>query len=420
MLPKIPLNAFNSESPSTMASTPTETATMTPISLTPPDPVPVVAPAQAAGLVPVSEENRSKLEAKVDAFVTDLISVDAQSPEFGKKVDQLTNMGRKEISQAAGMSNRFLDRPIRAMDKDTGVGADLAALRRTIEDLDPGRQGNLSSGRKFLGIIPFGNSLKKYFDGYTSAQGHIKAILERLASGKDELLMDNAGIDVERQKLWEAMGNLEQMIHISRTLDAKLEEAAADLDHTDPAKAKAIRESALFYTRQRTQDLLTQMAVTVQGYLALDLVKKNNVELVKGVDRASTTTVAALRTAVTVAQAMTNQRLVLQQITALNTTTANMIDSTGKLLREQTGKIHEMAASSTIPLETLQRAFQNIYDTMDTIDTFKLKALDAMKQTVDTLSGEVEKSKGYIARAEGAAQAKLAGPETSPLLTLEG
>ena len=62
-------------------------------------------------------------------------------------------------------------------------------------------------------------------------------------------------------------------------------------------------------------DLLTQMAVTVQGYLALDLVKKNNVELVKGVDRASTTTVAALRTAVTVAQAMTNQKLVLEQIT---------------------------------------------------------------------------------------------------------
>ena len=403
-----------------MASTPTETATMSPISLTPPDPVPVVAPAQAAGLVPVSQENRSKLEAKVDAFVADLVSVDAQSPEFGKKVDQLTNMGRKEIAAAAGMSNRFLDRPVRAMDKDTGVGSDLAALRRTVEELDPGKRGKLSTGRKILGIIPFGNSMKKYFDGYVSAQGHIKAILERLASGKDELLMDNAAIDVERQKLWEAMGNLEQMIHISKTLDGKLEEAAADLDHSDPAKAKAIRESALFYTRQRTQDLLTQMAVTVQGYLALDLVKKNNVELVKGVDRASTTTVAALRTAVTVAQAMTNQRLVLQQITALNTTTANMIDSTGKLLREQTGKIHEMAVSSTIPLETLQRAFQNIYDTMDTIDTFKLKALDAMKQTVDTLSGEVEKSKGYIARAEGAAQAKLAGPDTSPLLTLEG
>jgi len=141
--------------------------------------------------------------------------------------------------------------------------------------------------------------------------------------------MDNAAIDVERVKLWEAMGKLEQMVHIAKTLDDRLEEEAASLDHTDPAKAKAIRETALFYVRQRTQDLLTQMAVTVQGYLALDLVKKNNVELVKGVDRASTTTVGALRTAVTVAQAMTNQRLVLAQITSLNETTAGIIDSTG-------------------------------------------------------------------------------------------
>lgn len=400
-----------------MASTHTDTAPA--ITLTPPDPVPVVAPERAAGLVPVSDDAKSRLETRVDAFVADLIAQDANSPEFGKKVDQLTNMGRKEIAAAANMSNRFLDRPIRAMDKDQGVGANLAELRRTIEDLDPGRQGNLSSGRKFLGIIPFGNKLKRYFDSYTSAQGHIQEILARLSSGKEELLMDNAAIDVERTKLWEAMSNLEQMIHISRTLDARLEDTAADLDATDPAKAKAIRESALFYTRQRTQDLLTQMAVTVQGYLALDLVKKNNVELVKGVDRASTTTVGALRTAVTVAQAMANQRLVLGQITALNQTTANIIDSTGTLLKEQTGKIHEQAASSTIPLETLQRAFQNIYDTMDNIDTFKLKALDAMKQTVDTLSGEVEKSKGYIARAEGAAQAKVAADAPS-LLSLEG
>jgi uncharacterized protein YaaN involved in tellurite resistance len=395
------------------------TETATDLKLTPPEPVPTVVPEKASGLVPVDADKRTKLDEKVDGFVAELVALDANSPEFGKKVDQITNMGRKEIAQSAAMSNRFLDRPVRAMDQDSGVGANLAELRRTVEQLDPGRQGKLSSGRKILGIIPFGNRLQRYFDSYTSSQGHIQAILARLASGKDELLMDNAAIDVERQKLWEAMGNLEQMIHIAKTLDQKLEDAAADLDATDPAKAKAIRESALFYVRQRTQDLLTQMAVSVQGYLALDLVKKNNVELVKGVDRSSTTTVAALRTAVTVAQAMTNQRLVLGQITALNQTTSDIIDSTGKLLKEQTGKIHEQAAASKIPLETLQRAFQNIYDTMDQVDTFKVKALENMKQTVETLSSEVEKSKGYIARAEGQAQAVKAADAPS-LLSLEG
>ena len=400
---------------------PAPTTTMAPpeFDLTPPDPVPQVSPERAAGLVPVSEDVKSKLDTKVDGFVADLIASDANSPEFGKKVDQLTNMGRKEIMAAAGMSNRFLDRPVRAMDKDEGVGANLAELRRVVEDLDPGKRGKLSGSRKILGIIPFGNKLTNYFRSYQSAQTHIQSILMNLASGKDELIMDNAAIDVERQKLWEAMGNLEQMIHISKTLDTKLEEKALDLDATDPAKAKAIRETALFYVRQRTQDLLTQMAVSVQGYLALDLVKKNNVELVKGVDRASTTTVGALRTAVTVAEAMTNQRLVLGQITALNETTAGIIDSTGTMLREQTGKIHEQAAASTIPLETLQRAFQNIYDTMDEVDSFKLRALDSMKQTVTLLSDEVEKSKGYIARAEGQAQAQRQVAD-SGLLSIEG
>ena len=396
----------------------TTTTTAVELELTPPDPVPMVVPEKASGLVAIDTEKKSALETKVEGFVAELIALDAQSPEFGKKVDQITGMGRKEIATAAGMSNRFLDRPVRAMDQESGVGKDLSELRRTVEDLDPGRKGKMS-GRKLFGIIPFGNSLKRYFESYQSAQGHIQSILGHLASGKDELLMDNAAIDVERQKLWEAMGNLEQMVHIAKTLDQKLEDTAADLDATDPAKAKAIRESALFYVRQRTQDLLTQMAVSVQGYLALDLVKKNNVELVKGVDRASTTTVSALRTAVTVAQAMTNQRLVLQSITALNQTTSDMIDSTGKLLREQTAKIHEGAAASTIPLETLQRAFQNIYDTMDEVDTFKIKALENMKQTVETLSTEVEKSKGYIARAEGQNKALAASNEPS-LLSLEG
>src|SRR3954451_13867686 len=396
--------------------TATAAATATKLKLDPPEALEAIPPTEAAGLVPLKSEETTELDSRVAKFVDELAALDANSPEFGKKVDQLTTMGRKEIAEAAGASNRFLDRPVKAIDKDTGIGADLIELRRTVEALDP---KEATKTKKLLCFIPFGNRVDRYFDKYRSSQTHISKILSSLGDGKDELLMDNAAIDTERAGLWKTMHKLEQMIHISKTLDQTLEDKANELDATEPAKAKAIRETALFYTRQRTTDLLTQMAVTVQGYLALDLVKKNNVELVKGVDRASTTTVSALRTAVTVAQAMTNQKLVLEQITALNTTTAGMIDSTGEMLRTQTGAIHEQAASSTIPLETLQRAFQNIYDTMDQIDRFKLEALGNMKQTVDTLGKEVEKSKGYIARAEGVNQAKLEPPVASPLAPIE-
>ncbi len=380
-----------------------------------PEPVSAIPAEKAAGLVPIDDGVKSQLDVKVDQYVGELVSLDANSPDFGNKVNQLANIGQKEIVALTSQSNRFLDRPTKAMDGEGSVGNSLIELRNVIEGLDPSRDGGLLQPRKLFGFIPFGNKLKAYFDKYASAQSHINGILTTLTRGKDGLLQDNIAIEAERRKMWEMMGKLEQMIHISKTLDTRLEDKALELDAADPNKAKAVREQALFYVRQRTTDLLTQMAVTVQGYLAMDLIKKNNVELIKGVDRASTTTIAALRTAVTVAQALASQKLVLDQITALNTTTSNMIESTSELLKTNTARIHEQAASSTIQVETLQRAFANIYATMDAVDEFKIKALANMKQTVDVLSSETEKAKGYIARSEGASH-RSAG--TDPLLSL--
>src|SRR3954471_19386368 len=162
--------------------TQTATATETTLTLEPPQPLQTVQPEQAAGLVPLKEEQRSALEEKVDGFVNELVALDSNSPEFGRKVDQLTTMGRKEIAEAAGHSNRFLDRPVKAIDKDTGIGADLIELRRTVEALDP---KDASKPRKLLGIIPFGNRVDRYFDKYRSSQTHIKSILNSIGDGKD-------------------------------------------------------------------------------------------------------------------------------------------------------------------------------------------------------------------------------------------
>src|SRR5690348_18502384 len=199
----------------------TETATKTKLNLDPPEALQTVAPAEASGLVPLKAEETSELDKKVAQFVDELAKLDSNSPEFGKKVDQLTAMGRKEIAEAAGASNRFLDRPVKAIDKDTGIGADLTELRRTVEALDPKER---SETKKLLGFIPFGNRVDRYFDKYRSSQTHIQKILGSLANGKDELLMDNAAIDTERANLWKTMHKLEQMIHISKALDQQLEE----------------------------------------------------------------------------------------------------------------------------------------------------------------------------------------------------
>ncbi|KQS99344.1 toxic anion resistance protein [Cellulomonas sp. Leaf395] len=370
-----------------------------------PAPVAPVAATAASAMAPqIPEAALPGLNAKVNAYVDGLMAAQIGSPEMAGKADDIRLMGDADIRAAADTSNRLLQMPVKEL-REGGVSGtsqvskSLLDLRKTVESLDP---SEATIGKKLLGLIPFGDSMTDYFRRYESSQKQIDAIVRALYNGQDELRKDNAALNLEKQHLWDTMARLHQYIYVAESLDTRLSTTIAQLDATDPARAKALREDVLFYVRQKHQDLLTQLAVSIQGYLAIDIIIKNNVELIKGVDRATTTTVAALRTAVIVAQALNNQRLVLNQITALNTTTTGLIASTAKMLKEQSAGIQEQAAQATVGLPQLQQAFSDIYATMDSIDTFKVKALDSMATTIGVLETETTKARSYLDRVKRA------------------
>src|SRR5262245_1005456 len=305
------------------------------VPLTPPEPVGAVATQQAPDLVQLEPAEAAALEQKASAFVASLDSLDTHSSEFQAKLRAIDDLGGEDIRESASVSNRLLDKPTNAMrsgvfDNASDVSTSLVQLRRTVEDLDPSRQG-LFTKRRLFGLIPFGNRVRDYFAKYQSAQSHLNAIIDSLLRGQDELRQDNASIEQEKVNLWQTMENLRKYVYLAQQLDAALAARIAGLQASDPEKAKTLQDDALFYARQKVQDLLTQLAVSAQGYMALDMVRRNNLELVKGVDRATTTTISALRTAVIVAQALADQKLVLDQITALNTTTSGLIAPTSQL-----------------------------------------------------------------------------------------
>jgi uncharacterized protein YaaN involved in tellurite resistance len=380
--------------------------TLTPpadLQLTPPQPVAAVTPESASGRVKLKPEDLAELDGQVRSFIDAMTGLDEQDPKFKDCLDRIHTMGNKDVEQSAGVSNRLLDRPVKTLknglfDSGSDISRALVDLRTTVEKLDPSSQGDLFAPRKLLGLIPFGNRVNEYFDQYRSSQSHLNAIVETLKRGKDELLRDNAAIEQEKVNLWALMERLEKYIYLGKKLDSALDAKAKALDGTDAQRARVVREELLFYTRQKVTDLLTQMAVNIQGYLALDLLRKNNFELIKGVDRATTTTVGGLHTAVMVAQALINQKLVLDQISALNTTTGNMIETTSEMLKKQTGEIHLQAASSTIEVEKLRKSFENVYQTMEAIADFKSRSLESMQKTVESLSQEVAKAKTYMDR----------------------
>lgn len=373
------------------------------LTLTAPEAPAAVVETQAPRMAPqVPAEVVPELDAKIDGFLTALAGAAVGSPEFSAQAENVRTMGDADIRKAAETSNRMLQMPVRAL-KDGGiaqgsaVGKTLLELRRTIEDLDP---SEAKGTRRLMDWLPFGDKVEDYFRKYQSSQSQLNGILHSLRNGQDELTKDNVALNLEKTNLWGVMGRLNQYLYVAEKLDARLAAKIAELELSDPEAAKTLSQDVLFYVRQKHQDLLTQLAVSIQSYLAIDVIIKNNIELIKGVDRASTTTVSALRTAVIVAQALGNQKLVLDQVTALNSTTSGMIRRTSEMLKDNSAAIQEQAASSTIGMEDLQAAFANIYATMDSIDQFKLKALDTMAQTIGVLETEVEKSKSYLERVQ--------------------
>jgi uncharacterized protein YaaN involved in tellurite resistance len=388
-----------------MTNAPDVESTADELVLEPPKAVGSVSLDQTLGNIKIDEATATRINQAVNSYVESLTSMEAQSPEFTRKVSSISRMGNDAIRRSAEASSRFLDRPTAAlkngpMSQGSQVSSALLALREQIETLDPSR--HLIPRRGLFRRVPFGNQVHEYFRRYQSAQSHIEAIVNGLYRGQDELLRDNAALEQEKAHLWSVKTRLEQYTVMSGALDEALTAKISKVEYSDPEKARALKEDALFYVRQKRQDLLTQLSVVVQGYLALDLIRKNNLELVKGVERATTTTVSALRTAVIAALALGNQKLVLDQVTALNTTTGNIIESTSQMLRQQTVEIANQAASATVSIEKLQAAFNNIYATIDTIDTFKLAALDSMRKTIDTLSAEIARAQVYVERARSA------------------
>ncbi|WP_144758373.1 toxic anion resistance protein [Curtobacterium sp. 9128] len=366
-----------------------------------------VQPDDAPGMVPVDPDRQTQIAAQAREFVDEVARLDPRSPEFGEKVDGITAIASSEISRSGGFSSRMLERSQSSVAgaKRSGdsaqvrVATTLGDLRSTVEDLTP-NQADLSTGRKILGMIPGGNKLAKYFQRYESAQTQLDRIIKSLMAGQDELRKDNATLADEKVQLWETMQQLSEYAVFAKALDAAAVqkiESLRNAGRTD--EAQKLEADVLFPVRQRHQDILTQLAVSVQGYLAMDLVRKNNTELIKGVERARTTTVAALRTAVVVAQALANQRMVLDQIDAVNSTTNAMILQTSEMLRDQTTRIHQQATSSGVSVETLQRAFDNVFQTMDAIDSFRSEAAQNMASTVTALESGIARAKPYLERA---------------------
>jgi uncharacterized protein YaaN involved in tellurite resistance len=68
-----------------------------------------------------------------------------------------------------------------------------------------------------------------------------------------------------------------------------------------------------------------------------------------------------------------------------------------------------------VSLDALKSAFQNVYQSMDAIDAFKVQALDSMAQTVTALKTEIDGAQSYLGRVRAADARTTDAATPSPL-----
>ena len=374
-----------------------ETKTMdAPMTLTPPEVLTPVSDNNAREMVPLKPETQAKIDTQVSSYIDSILSADVNDPNFQAKLDSAFRLGKEEISNAAAlMTGRFMERNFVGIE-DSASFKSIQSMRNMLDELNPGKNGDLLSKNKLLGIIPFGNKLQDYFRKFQNASTQLQTIMTQIYAARDDMQRDAAEIELVKGKLWDAMQSLKGAIYFAQQLDTQVAAHAEKLKISDPIRAKALEQEVLFYARQNLQDMQTQMAVNVNGYLSLDLLKKTAREMVNGCNRVATTGMSALATAQTVARATGNQIQVMEMLTGVSNTIGDLVVETSRQLGAHVEKTGEFAANPLIGVEKIQEMFDNTFKAMDAMDNFRSQAIDTMGKNNEMLKTQIARSEQYL------------------------
>lgn len=354
-------------------------------------------------LSPTAEQKQA-LDTMADNNAKEIMKIDLDSLEERRSIANTIDNFGKDMVVRSSEKNKLLEKTLGELSKSGAEGStvvtSLTKLNDQMKELDPSKVNFNDNG--FFGKMF--SPVRNYFQRYEKADEQIQGIIESLEAGKRTLVNDNTTLEIEQASLRDLTKKIGKQVELGLQMDTALEKAIEDatVKNEDPEKIKYIQEEVLFPLRQKVMDLQQMQAVNQQGYFAMEIVRRNNKELIRAVERAQNVTVSALRTAVTVASALYNQKIVLDKVKMINETTNNLIKSTSIMLKEQGADIQAQAMNANITVDTLKEAFKNTFDALDQVEAYKQKALPQMKQSMEEFRIMADEGTRRIDRLEAA------------------
>lgn len=353
-----------------------------------------------------TEAEKTEIHSQADENAQALFEVDLGSLEDRRNiVSSIENFGNDIVARST-QKNQLLETRLVDLSKMGGESGTivngLSQLQSQMKDLDPSGLDFTKKG--FLGRIS--NPVRSYFAKFERADNVIGDIIESLGKGKAVLKNDNTTLEIEQLSLRDLTLKLNQQIELGTQMDEAISRAIekARTENVDDERIKFVEEEVLFPLRQKIMDLQQMQAVNMQGIVAMEVVRRNNKELIRAVERAENVTVSALRVAVTVASALYNQKIVLEKVKAVNEETNRLISATSKMLKQQGTEIQQGAMEANISVDTLKEAFADTFEALDAISTYKSKALPQMKVTIDQFKALATEGEKKIQQLESAGE----------------
>ena len=351
-----------------------------------------------------TEERRRTIAGATEGQAGQIMSVDLDSFESRREITSAIESMGNDLATKSTAKNEILARRIGELSQGGGqtgeVARGLADLSIQMRDLDPSAIDFAKSG----GLGKFFNPVRRYFERYKTADAEIADIVRSLDRGKATLTADNTTLELEEAAMRDLTKKLSEKVDIAMQLDRSLttEIERRKAQNEDEKLVKFVEEEVLFPLRQKVMDFQQLLVVNQQGIVAMEVIRRNNLELIRAVDRAQSVTVSSLRVAVTVAGALYNQKIVLDKVKALNATTESMIASTSRMLKEQGTEIQRQATEATVSPDTLKQAFADALGALDDISTYKQEALPRIAQTIQEFKQIAEKGEARLKQMEDA------------------
>ncbi len=327
-------------------------------------------------------------QAEVSNAIDNILAMDAANLRQRQSVlDAFALIGRP-LQHRASRSSQMLRQNIRSLaalaETDKPVDSLFTELQQTLATLDPAKQ-DFSGG--FFDRLLVRLGLRKspadaWLERLKHADEYLGSALKALANQRIRLKRDNITLIEDSIAFSEVGQGMQSTIRHLKNIESGLLEKLPAIK----AESRQFIENELLYNaRQRIMDLQQQLMVLQQGQVTLEMIRRNNDQLIRGIDRTTHVSANALHAASALALAASRQESILQQLSAASSVVEQMMQGAAGQLADSQQQMDTKTTEIDADLKRLIGHFVEINSALEDISMYREDALPKIAQSVAEL-----------------------------------